>query len=336
MPIDFPSSPTTGQSYTYQGRSWIYNGSAWDAPRALSEIGAVMVFADAAARSAAITAPTEGMVSYLNDSDRLEVYGGVSWGPFSVASGGTGATSLSSGGYLKGAGTSAITSQAGIPAGDITSGTLPVGRGGTGATTLSSGGYLKGAGTSAITSQSGIPAGDVTSGTLASARMPAGSVLQVVNVDNVTRTAQGFSSNTILNISGMEATITPRRSNSRIVIFARWFGEFSSENNPFNTMFGISRNGAQIGRQPDPGATITSGITSAAISYDLPNASSTPETAHLFIADSPNTTSAVTYRMTILGDTAATLFTNRMVGWANQSTGWELGTSSMMLMEVAV
>jgi hypothetical protein len=41
-----------------------------------------------------------------------------------VANGGTGATALSSGGYLKGAGTSAITSQSGIPAGDITSGTL--------------------------------------------------------------------------------------------------------------------------------------------------------------------------------------------------------------------
>ena len=49
-----------------------------------------------------------------------------------VNKGGTGATSLTSGSYLKGAGTSAITSQSGIPAGDITSGTLPVARGGTG------------------------------------------------------------------------------------------------------------------------------------------------------------------------------------------------------------
>lgn len=41
-----------------------------------------------------------------------------------VANGGTGATTLTSGGYLKGAGTAAITSQTGIPAGDVTSGTL--------------------------------------------------------------------------------------------------------------------------------------------------------------------------------------------------------------------
>jgi hypothetical protein len=30
MPIDFPSGPTTGQVYTYLGKSWRYNGSAWD------------------------------------------------------------------------------------------------------------------------------------------------------------------------------------------------------------------------------------------------------------------------------------------------------------------
>jgi hypothetical protein len=52
-----------------------------------------------------------------------------------VGQGGTGATTLASGGYLKGAGTSAITSQTGIPAGDITSGTLGVDRGGTGIAT---------------------------------------------------------------------------------------------------------------------------------------------------------------------------------------------------------
>ena len=30
MPIDFPSSPTTGQVYTYLGKSWVYNGTGWD------------------------------------------------------------------------------------------------------------------------------------------------------------------------------------------------------------------------------------------------------------------------------------------------------------------
>jgi hypothetical protein len=76
MPIDFPFSPTTGQVYTYEGKSWVYNGTGWDSPRALSEIGAVQTFANSAARTAAIPTPTEGIVSYLNDVDRLDVYSG--------------------------------------------------------------------------------------------------------------------------------------------------------------------------------------------------------------------------------------------------------------------
>lgn len=39
----------------------------------------VMVFADASARSTAITAPSEGMVSYLADSNSFFFYDGSGW-----------------------------------------------------------------------------------------------------------------------------------------------------------------------------------------------------------------------------------------------------------------
>lgn len=39
----------------------------------------VMVFASASARTAAVTGPTEGMVTYLKDVKRLEVYDGTGW-----------------------------------------------------------------------------------------------------------------------------------------------------------------------------------------------------------------------------------------------------------------
>jgi hypothetical protein len=81
MPIDFPNSPTTGQVYTYLGKSWVYNGTGWDAPKALSEIGAVRTFANATARTAAIPTPTEGIVTYLNDIDILQTHNGSSWVP---------------------------------------------------------------------------------------------------------------------------------------------------------------------------------------------------------------------------------------------------------------
>jgi hypothetical protein len=41
----------------------------------------IMVFADAAARDAAITAPSEGMFAFLKDTDKLTVYT-TSWGDF--------------------------------------------------------------------------------------------------------------------------------------------------------------------------------------------------------------------------------------------------------------
>jgi hypothetical protein len=76
MPIDFPNSPTVGQVYTYQGKSWIWNGSGWDVPRALNELGAIRSFANAADRTAAIPSPTEGIVTYSQADDLLEFYNG--------------------------------------------------------------------------------------------------------------------------------------------------------------------------------------------------------------------------------------------------------------------
>jgi hypothetical protein len=51
----------------------------------------VWVFADAAARTAAVTSPEEGNMSYLSDTNSVEYYSGSSW----VAVGGSGMTLLS-------------------------------------------------------------------------------------------------------------------------------------------------------------------------------------------------------------------------------------------------
>ena len=40
---------------------------------------AVMVFADASARSTAISSPSEGMVTYLSDTNTLWYYSGSAW-----------------------------------------------------------------------------------------------------------------------------------------------------------------------------------------------------------------------------------------------------------------
>jgi hypothetical protein len=48
----------------------------------------VMVFADSAARTAAITSPQEGMFSYLKDTNSTEFYTGAAWTPVGGGGGG--------------------------------------------------------------------------------------------------------------------------------------------------------------------------------------------------------------------------------------------------------
>ena len=59
----------------------------------------VMVFADAAARTSAIAAPSEGMASYLIDTSSFEIYNGSAW------AGGGDITSVVAGTALTGGGT---------------------------------------------------------------------------------------------------------------------------------------------------------------------------------------------------------------------------------------
>ena len=63
----------------------------------------VMVFADAAARTAAITSPQEGMFSYLKDTDSTEYYTGSAWA--SISNPGD-ITAVTAGTGLSGGGTS--------------------------------------------------------------------------------------------------------------------------------------------------------------------------------------------------------------------------------------
>ena len=54
MPIDFPSSPTTNQTYTYNNKLWVYNGSAWVGGTVVSLLpaGSMQMYAGAITQSA--------------------------------------------------------------------------------------------------------------------------------------------------------------------------------------------------------------------------------------------------------------------------------------------
>lgn len=215
---------------------------------------------------------------------------------------------------------------------------LSVSDGGTGNSTFSDNVYLKGNGVLPIIGQSGIPAADITSGQISAARMPTGSVVQVVQTNFVTRSSQSYSNATVTDISGLSASITPKSTSSRIMAFVRWFGEFSPNDAPYNTVFGLKRNGTRIGEGTDNGSTVVTAISAPALSYEGADSSSTVETMSFFYLDSPATTSAITYQVFFISNVGAgsgVIAHNKAYNWSGQSAGFELGTSNITLMEIA-
>lgn len=159
MSLDFPSSPVDGQ--VFGSYVWSASKGAW---QSREESAAVAVMSPTTPTSASPgdiwvnTSEGTSFVYYddgttsqwvelissreIDISGKANLSGGNTFSgtqtfstPIAVSSGGTGASNLTASGYLKGNGTSAITSQSGIPAGDITSGSLAVARGGTGLST---------------------------------------------------------------------------------------------------------------------------------------------------------------------------------------------------------
>ena len=127
----------TGALYfnTTSNQMRVYNGSVWET-----------AYLPASAYVQGPASATDGaLVAFDGTTGKLIKQNG----NVTVAQGGTGATTLT--GYVKGAGTSALTASASIPVDDI-SGTLPVSKGGTGATTLTANNVLLGNGTSALQS----------------------------------------------------------------------------------------------------------------------------------------------------------------------------------------
>lgn len=178
----------------------------------------------------------------------------------------------------------------------------------------------------------------ITSGQLDAARMPTGSVVQVVQTNFITRSSQSYSNATVTDVTGLNASITPKSTSSRIMAFVRWFGEFSPADAPYNTVFGLKRNGTRVGEGTDNGSTVVTAITAPALSYEGVDSSSTPETMTFFYLDSPATTSAITYQVFFISNVGAgsgVIAHNKAYNWSGQTAAFELGTSNITLMEIA-
>jgi microcystin-dependent protein len=77
MPIDFPSSPTTNQTYTYNNKVWVYSGTAWVGGTVISALpaGSMQMYAGTATQTVSLgvvttTAPSGWLLANGNAISR--------------------------------------------------------------------------------------------------------------------------------------------------------------------------------------------------------------------------------------------------------------------------
>jgi hypothetical protein len=169
--------------------------------------------------------------------------------------------------------------------------------------------------------------------------VPAGSVVQCQNIRVTDRSSQSITQNSAnasaTNITGMTLNVTPVFANSKMIIQARWCGEFGAvSSGAWNNMFLIQRDGAPVSQPPRLGG-LTAGDMPSSLGYYAQDDSSTMENCMWDTVDFPNTTSQITYTAAIYnGFTAYTLYNNRNVNGAENSS-YETGSSTIVVWEIA-
>ena len=162
----------------------------------------------------------------------------------------------------------------------------------------------------------------VTSGTLPTARLPAGSVLQVKSTtlkSNVSTTSV-----TATNLTGMSVTITPTSASNKILIQASLNVSIGAQKRIYFTVTGGNA-ASYIG---DAGT----GQECAAAFCSRVNEDYIMGTTPLLYLDSPATTSAVTYQIQWWIETGSTAYLNRPV---NLDANGANQASTITVMEIA-
>jgi hypothetical protein len=175
---------------------------------------------------------------------------------------------------------------------------------------------------------------DLSSKTITLPSGVGGKVLQVVSTLYTTATSQSISQNTITNVTGVNVSITPSSTSNKILIYCRFFGEFSGD--PQDAMFGLKRDSVEIGGAVSAGDR-TYGISIPVDSATSTDNASTPDTVYFHHLDSPSLTSSLTYYLTAYAKTSGrTLYINRTV---NDSSGspyfYERGSCEITAMEIS-
>ncbi len=150
------------------------------------------------------------------------------------------------------------------------------------------------------------------------------------SVDVTTTSSQSLTANTPAEITGLTLTITPQSASSKFLLMGAWNGEGSSTYS-HETAFGFKRDSSYIGNPAAAGARPI-GRGMLAQGYWTGNADSTMDSWTGQYLDSPNTTSAITYKVFITVNNTQTLYNNRTVGDIDH-TGSERTSSSLIVVE---
>lgn len=180
-------------------------------------------------------------------------------------------------------------------------------------------------------SQSGLNASALSVGTTPKARMPTGSILQVVNAlktDVFSTATNGF-----VDVTGISASITPLSSSSKILINISLGGVGMGDGStgPHTCIFRIDRNGSNI-LAGDAAGSRNRGAFRSSIGLNQDHSHSYSYTG----VDSPATTSALTYKLQMYTQSGVIAYINRTKSDSDGSDAYQSRTSSSItLMEIA-
>jgi len=175
--------------------------------------------------------------------------------------------------------------------------------------------------------------GNITGLNVEAGNLPAGSILQVKQTHLTTRFSVSYTPGSDFDITGLNVSITPSSTDSKILVFARLSGEINSTESQ-DSLFKLRRNGTYLGLTSDGAGSRRTGIAGIALGYGGLDASSTQDSMAFNYLDSPSSTAPLTYQVSSQSRLGTILYVNRAVTDTN-TNAYEWLTSSITVMEVA-
>jgi hypothetical protein len=164
-----------------------------------------------------------------------------------------------------------------------------------------------------------------------SAGLPSGTVLQVVQGELGSTVTKNPPSGGVLD-SGLEATITPSSTSSKILVqYSIYLGQLVS----YNAWTRIIRGSTEIGNATSEGTHRPAG--NGVVNAYTDSTSTAPiMCANNSFLDSPSTTSSTTYKIAIGGYNSGNVYVNRSHNFADNVSGYDtIPLSTITLMEIA-